>query len=76
MTRPSQRPAEGPTMLYRVGGMEKLHGVHVDYTIVEHHEVDDALAAGWHRTPAQAKLADEAALELAPTEPSTAKKVK
>lgn len=56
------RSPEGPTMLYRVGHTEKLHGIWVDYTIVPHEEVDDALASGeWHRTPLEAKQAADAA---------------
>lgn len=53
------RSPHGPTMLYRTGHTEKLHGIWVDYTIVDHSEVDDALAGGWHRTPAEAKEADD-----------------
>lgn len=56
------RPPEGPTMLYRLGHTEKLHGIWVDFTIIPHEEVDDALASGeWHRTPAEAKQAAEVA---------------
>lgn len=69
------RSPHGPTMLYRTGHTEKLHGVWVDYTIVDHTEVDDAVAGGWHRTPAEAKeaadreRADAEAAEAAKKEP-------
>jgi hypothetical protein len=65
------RSPEGPTMLYRVGHAEKLHDVWVDYTIVPHEEVEDALASGeWHRTPLEAKRAAEEAKVAAQPEPT------
>ena len=50
-----------PTMLYRPGITEKIHGVAVDWTVVDDHEVDDMLADGWFRTPSDIKAAQEAA---------------
>lgn len=45
------------TMLYRPGITEKIHGVAVDWTIVDEDEVDDMLADGWYRTPEDIKKA-------------------
>ncbi|TDV06060.1 hypothetical protein [Paraburkholderia caballeronis] len=47
-----------PTMLYRKGTKERLHGVRVDTVIVDAHEVDDYLEDGWFRTPAEVKQAE------------------
>lgn len=49
------------TMLYRAGITEKIHGVAVDYTVVDESEVDEMLADGWYRTPADIKAASDAA---------------
>jgi hypothetical protein len=46
-----------PTMLYRKGTKERLHGVHVDTIIVDAHEVEDHLEDGWYLTPTEVKLA-------------------
>lgn len=54
-----------PTMLYRKGAGEFLHGIHVDTVIVDAHEVEEKLADGWHRTPADVKSAEAAAAEQA-----------
>lgn len=60
-----------PTMLYRKGTKERLHGVRVDTAIVDAHEVEDYLDDGWHLTPTDVKQAEgesssqEAALERA-----------
>ncbi|CAJ7851578.1 Uncharacterised protein [Burkholderia pseudomallei] len=53
-------PLKEATMLYRKGTMERLHDVHVDWTIVDYHEVDDYLAQGWYRTPDDVKAAIQA----------------
>ena len=43
-----------PRMIYRAGGEHELHGVMVDYKIVESQEgLDAALADGWAMTPAE-----------------------
>lgn len=42
------------TMLYRPGTQEVLHGHSVDWQIVDGHEVEQALAGGWFRTPTEA----------------------
>jgi|UPI000410D836 hypothetical protein len=47
-------PMKSPTMLYRKGTQERIHGVHVDWIIVDEHQVDDHLAQGWFMTPAEA----------------------
>lgn len=45
------------TMLYRKGTQERIHGVHVDYIIVDADEVEDYLDDGWHLTPTEVKAA-------------------
>ncbi|HTH09180.1 MAG TPA: hypothetical protein VMA55_06400, partial [Acidovorax sp.] len=45
---------DNATMLYRLGGMEMLHGFMVDWQIVDGHEVEQALAEGWFLTPTEA----------------------
>ncbi|WP_175770564.1 hypothetical protein [Burkholderia anthina] len=60
-----------PTMLYRKGTKERLHGVRVDTIIVDAHEVEDHLDDGWFLTPTDVKNAEgdqnsqEAAIERA-----------
>lgn len=49
------------TMLYRAGITEKIHGVSVDWVIVDADEVDAMLADGWYRTPEEIKKAADAA---------------
>jgi hypothetical protein len=41
------------TMLYRPGHMERLHGVFVDYVVVESTEVEAMLDQGWFMSPAE-----------------------
>lgn len=53
-------PMKTPTMLYRKGTTERIHGVHVDWTIVDEHEVEDYLTQGWFRTPAEADAGEHA----------------
>lgn len=48
------------TMLYRGGHKVRLHGVHVETTIVDEGEVEDYLAQGWYRTPTEVKQAADA----------------
>ena len=45
------------TMLYRSGISEKIHGVAVDWIIVDASDVDEMLADGWFRTPADVQAA-------------------
>jgi hypothetical protein len=45
---------DNATMLYRPGSMDLLHGFMVDWQIVDGHEVEQALADGWFRTPTEA----------------------
>jgi len=60
-----------PTMLYRKGTKERLHGVRVDTIIVDASDVEDYLEDGWFRTPTEVKHAEgdqnsqEAAIERA-----------
>lgn len=60
-----------PTMLYRKGTKERLHGVRVDTIIVDADDVDAHLDDGWFRTPTEVKEAEgdqnsqEAAIERA-----------
>lgn len=49
-----------PTMLYRKGTMERLHKVHVDWTIVDESQVDSYLDEGWFRTPTEAGAEEHA----------------
>lgn len=53
-------PMKTPTMLYRKGTTERIHGVHVDWTIVDEHQVDDYLVQGWFMTPAEADAGEHA----------------
>ncbi len=53
-------PMKSPTMLYRKGTTERIHGVHVDWTIVDEQEVEDYLAQGWFRTPTEAGAGEHA----------------
>lgn len=45
---------DNATMLYRPGTQDVLHGHSVDWQIVDGHEVEQALADGWFRTPTEA----------------------
>jgi flagellar biosynthesis/type III secretory pathway protein FliH len=54
------RTLANATMLYRKGTEGRIHGVHVDTIVVDATEVEDHLAQGWHRTPADVKLALDA----------------
>lgn len=42
------------TMLYRAPGSHELHGVMVDYTVVDASAVPEMLAAGWCLSPIEA----------------------
>lgn len=42
------------TMLYRSPGSHELHGVMVDYTVVDASAVPEMLAAGWCLSPIEA----------------------
>lgn len=53
-------PMKSPTMLYRKGTQERLHDVHVDWVIVDEHQVDEFLADGWFLTPAEAANGEHA----------------
>lgn len=67
-------PMKSPTMLYQKGTQERIHDTHVDWIIVDEHEVEDYLAAGWFRTPKEvasgehADAAERRAAEQAATE--------
>lgn len=68
------------TMLYRSPGSHELHGVMVDYTVVDASAIPEMLVDGWHLTPLEAAArrpsdseiqqaideADEAALAALP----------
>ena len=47
-------------MLYQAGITEKIHGIAVDWIVVDASEVDDMLADGWYRSPADVKAASDA----------------
>lgn len=47
-------PMKSPTMLYQKGTQERIHDTHVDWIVVDEHDVEDYLAAGWFRTPKEA----------------------
>lgn len=64
-------PLLNATMLYRSGITEKIHGVAVDYTVVDESEVDAMLEDGWYRTPAGVKEA--ASADAAKTDEATQK---
>ncbi len=42
------------TMLYRAPGVHELHGVLVDFTVVDASAVPEMLSAGWCLTPIEA----------------------
>lgn len=49
------------TMLYKSPGPHTTDGISYEYTIVDEHEVEESLAAGWRLTwvdAAQARLAE------------------
>jgi hypothetical protein len=56
------------TMLYRPGITEKLHGVAVDWIVVDECDVDAMLDDGWFRSPEDIKKAQAAEKEAAATE--------
>lgn len=53
-------PMKSPTMLYQKGTQERIHDTHVDWIIVDEHEVEDYLAAGWFRTPKEVAAGEHA----------------
>ncbi|TAM07250.1 MAG: hypothetical protein EPN70_03500 [Paraburkholderia sp.] len=53
-------PMRAPTMLYRKGTQERIHDVHVDWLIVDEHQVDEFLDQGWFRTPTEAGKGEHA----------------
>lgn len=46
-------------MLYKPDGKKKLHGVMVDYVVVDESEVADHLDSGWFKTPLEADQSKE-----------------
>jgi uncharacterized protein (DUF1697 family) len=56
------------TMLYRAPGAHQIHGHDVDYIVVDAPQVDEHLAAGWHRSAVAAGEAHQAALAKAAAE--------
>ena len=48
------------TMVYKAPGAHELHGVRVDYLVVDDAELEATLANGWHLTPAAAQAALDA----------------
>lgn len=67
-------PLKTATMLYRIGTQERIHGVHVDWIIVDESEIDDHLIQGWSLTPADAKLAADMEAEEAARATKSSKK--
>lgn len=61
-------PLLNATMLYQAGITEKIHGVAVDWIVVDASEVDDMLCDGWYRSPAEVKAAADAAKATAAVE--------
>lgn len=41
-------------MLYKHGGIHKMHGDNFDYVIVNEDEVDDSIKDGWYLTTTEA----------------------
>ncbi|QRF55315.1 hypothetical protein [Variovorax paradoxus] len=48
------------TMVYKAPGAHELHGVRVDYLVVDDTDLEAKLAHGWHLTPAAAQAALDA----------------
>ena len=65
-------PLLNATMLYQAGITEKIHGIAVDWVIVDASEVDDMLADGWYRSPADVKAAADLTKLEAETKPDEA----